>query len=245
MYTIDSRVRYSEVDVKRRLTLEALMNYYQDCSTFQSEDCGAGLDYMYDRNIAWVVSSWQVITYRYPLLGEKIYVSTMPYGMKGFVGFRDFKIESESGELLSCANSVWALINIKTGLPERISDELLGKFVLEEKLDVEFPARKISFPKDGETFDAPEIVVVKSQLDTNRHVNNEQYIAMARDSISEEGSLTPVRRLRAEYKQQARLGNTIYPFVNKRNIDGMDVCTVSLNDSDKKPYAVIEFELAK
>ena len=36
MYTFDSRVRYSETDEEGRLTVTGIINYMQDCSTFQS-----------------------------------------------------------------------------------------------------------------------------------------------------------------------------------------------------------------
>ena len=38
MYQFQSRIRYSEVDSEGRLTMASLINYFQDCSTFQSED---------------------------------------------------------------------------------------------------------------------------------------------------------------------------------------------------------------
>ena len=41
-YTIDGRIRFSEVDHTRRITLPGIVNYFQDCSTFQSEDLGLG-----------------------------------------------------------------------------------------------------------------------------------------------------------------------------------------------------------
>ena len=41
MYHYESRVRFSETDKKRKLTLEAIVDYFQDCSTFQTEDLGA------------------------------------------------------------------------------------------------------------------------------------------------------------------------------------------------------------
>ena len=45
MYTFESRIRYSETDSEGKLTMASLINYFQDCSTFQSEDHGLGLDY--------------------------------------------------------------------------------------------------------------------------------------------------------------------------------------------------------
>ena len=43
MYSIESRVRYSEVDEHQDLSITGIINYFQDCSTFQSEDLGWGL----------------------------------------------------------------------------------------------------------------------------------------------------------------------------------------------------------
>ena len=42
-YEFTSRIRYSETDTNGNLSLEALMNYFQDASTFQSEELGVGL----------------------------------------------------------------------------------------------------------------------------------------------------------------------------------------------------------
>ena len=57
MYSFDSRVRYSEVDENRRITLLSILNYFQDCSSFHSEKIGVGIDYLNKRQCAWVLSS--------------------------------------------------------------------------------------------------------------------------------------------------------------------------------------------
>ena len=45
MYTFDSRIRYSETDETGALSLLEVINYMQDCSTFQSEDIGLGVEF--------------------------------------------------------------------------------------------------------------------------------------------------------------------------------------------------------
>lgn len=70
MYEFNSRVRYSEIDHHGTLTLPALINYFQDCSTFQSEDVGLGTEVLKAEKRAWILSYWQVIAERYPALGE-------------------------------------------------------------------------------------------------------------------------------------------------------------------------------
>ena len=56
MYEFDSRVRYSEVDHHGTMTVPALINYFQDCSTFQSEDLGIGTTVLKEEKRAWLLS---------------------------------------------------------------------------------------------------------------------------------------------------------------------------------------------
>ena len=78
MYRFESKVRYSEVDSKGRVKLNSILDYFQDCSSFQAEEAGVGLDYMAGKHVAWVLTCWQVEIRRYPAFGEKIGVSTWP-----------------------------------------------------------------------------------------------------------------------------------------------------------------------
>ena len=48
-YTTEGRIRFSEVDHTRRITLPGIVNYFQDCSTFQSEDLGLGIVHCSER----------------------------------------------------------------------------------------------------------------------------------------------------------------------------------------------------
>ena len=72
MYSFNARIRYSEVGEDQQLTVPGVVNYLQDCSTFQSEDLGMGVRYLSEHNRAWWLTSWQIIIDRYPILGERI-----------------------------------------------------------------------------------------------------------------------------------------------------------------------------
>lgn len=75
-YTIEGRIRYSEIDHHGTVTLPGIINYFQDCSAFQSEDIGVGRAKLAKKKRAWILSYWQVIVDRYPKMGEKITVGT-------------------------------------------------------------------------------------------------------------------------------------------------------------------------
>ena len=124
MYQFESRVRYSEVDSERHLTLPAVMDYLQDCCTFQSEDMNIGVEYLAEQKQAWVLSSWEIKIRRYPVMGEKICVETWPYAFKGFYGYRNFRITNGRGEELVLANSVWVYMDMERMRPMRIPEKV-------------------------------------------------------------------------------------------------------------------------
>ena len=122
MYQFDSRVRYSETGENGELTLTGMINYLQDCSTFQSEDLGMGIEYLKEQKRAWWLSSWQIVVDRCPVLGEEITVSTWPYDFKGMYGYRNFTIRDRKGNDLVRANSVWFLFDTEAGRPVRVRE---------------------------------------------------------------------------------------------------------------------------
>ena len=111
-YEFEGKVRYSEIDHRATMTLPALINYFQDCSTFQSEQLGYGMDVLKKEKKAWVLAYWQVIVKRYPKLCERITVGTFASGFKGMFGNRNFYMKDESGEQIACANSIWVYMDV-------------------------------------------------------------------------------------------------------------------------------------
>lgn len=232
MYGFDSRVRYSEVDDKEKMTLASVLNYFQDCSTFHSEDLGVGMRYLNDTGRLWVLSYWQIDVERYPSVCEKIRISTFPYDFKGFLGCRNFLMEDEKGNRVAYANSIWSFLNRETGRPEKIPAELAEIYGMEEKLSMEYEPRKIELPAKGRAADAFQ--VKKYQIDSNHHVNNGQYVQMASEYLPKGSAIC---RMRAEYKKAALLHDTISPIIYEED----SRIVVSLNGEDGV-YAVVEFK---
>ena len=232
MYAFDSRIRYSETDSEGELTLNALLNYFQDCSTFHSEDVGLGIGYMKEIGQAWVLFSWQIVVDRYPRLGEKVKIVTLPYELKGFLGYRNFAMLDEEGNYLAKANSLWSLLDMTTGKPVAVNEAMHKGYGIDEKLDMDYAPRKITVPEGGQLLDP--IVVKKHHLDTNHHVNNGQYVNIAMEYLPD-GFL--IHQMRAEYKKQAFLDDVLYPCV----VSVESGYVVSLRDEEGRPYVSVEF----
>lgn len=232
MFYFDSRIRYSECDSKCKLTLEALLNYFQDASTFQSEDLGVGFAYLVPRNLVWVLASWQIEIKRMPALGESVEIGTLPYDFKGFLGSRNFFMRTKEGEMLAKANSLWTLLNYDSMKPTMPTQEMLDYYPVEPRLDMDYSGRKIIVGNEGETQEP--IVVRKQHLDSNNHVNNAQYVSIAVDYLPED---FVIGGLRVEYKRQAHLHDVLVPYVVKNG----DKIVVSLRDENDAVYVNAEF----
>ena len=232
MYAFDSRIRYSETDSEGELTLNALLNYFQDCSTFHSEDVGLGIGYMKEIGQAWVLSSWQIVVDRYPRLGERVKIVTLPYELKGFLGYRNFAMLDEEGNYLAKANSLWSLLDMTTGKPVAVNEAMHKGYGIDEKLDMDYAPRKITVPEGGQLLES--IVVKKHHLDTNHHVNNGQYVNIAMEYLPDD---FVIRQMRAEYKKQAFLEDVLHPYVVQTE-NGYIIC---LQDEEGRPYVSVEF----
>lgn len=232
MYLWDSRIRFSEVGEDKRLTLDGILNYFQDCSTFQSEDLGNGMEVMEGMNRRWVLSSWQIVVNEYPKLGEKIATGTWPYEFQRFLGARNFVMYGKEKKVLAYANSIWTYLNSENGRPVRFDDKIIGLYELEPKYDMEYADRKISLP-ESMTGEASFLVDIH-HLDSNHHVNNGQYVKMALHYLPEDFE---VYLMRAEYKHSALLGDRICPKVYRDT----DRAVVSLDDEDGNTFTVVEF----
>ncbi len=233
MYTFDGRIRYSEVGEDGLLSLQSLLDYFQDCSTFHSEDIGLGLEYMDKIGQVWLLSAWQICIGRYPKYGERVVIGTAPYEFRGFMGLRNFLMQTKEGEALAWANSIWTLMDRKKMRPVKPNEDMLAGYAPEEKYPMDYAPRKIVMPADGQEMEA--FTVRLHHLDTNHHVNNGQYVRMAMDCIP--GGFL-IGQLRVEYKNQAVLGDEIYPVVAVG--ENGNVYTVSLNKKDKTPYCIVE-----
>ena len=232
MYEFESRVRYSEIDHRGTMTLPALINYFQDCSTFHSEEVGLGMERLKEEKKAWVLSYWQVITDRYPQLGERINIGTFATEFKGLYGNRNFYMKDAQGNRIACANSIWVFMDLAKGRPARPGEEQITPYGTCPPLDMPYEGRKIDMPET--CTDMEPFPVRKYHIDTNEHVNNCQYVQMALELLPEEPL---IRQLRVDYKKSAVLGDMIYPKLSKE--EGRTVA--ELCDQAGKPYAAVEF----
>ena len=267
MYKFNSRVRYSELAFDKKLSLVSIINYFQDCSTFEAEDKDVGLKWLKPRHTAWLLTNWQIHILRRPEYCEDIEIITWAHGIRFFLGKRSFLMRTKGGEPLVYALSEWAYVNLETDKPEKgVPDEELKAYGLQDPIEKRFPEFNIpqsqedrilkgkidiSFMKDIDfeylkanglsAEDATDgIWRPRSIIVSGEHLDTNGHVNNAQYVAFATTVLPADYRtniFRAEYKMQSKLGDKIYPIVKKTDTGYI----VVLNDEDGNVKMVAEF----
>ncbi len=233
MYFFNSRVRYSELNHENgSLSCSSIINYFQDCSTFQSEHLNLGISYLQKINRVWLLNAWHLQILDKATLGENIMIGTWPYDFKGFYGYRNFIIKNECEDVIAVANSTWIYMDTNTGRPAKVPDDHAG-YTLEPAYPMEPVSRKIDISDPLVSY--PPFEVRKSNIDSYNHVNNGQYIKMAEEYLP---AHFHVSSMRVEYRMQAVYADMIIPLVSEYP----ECVKVVLANKDRKPFSIIVFD---
>lgn len=235
-YSFESRVRYSEINKEGILSIPSIINYFQDASTFQSEELGVGIEYLKEKQRAWVLNSWQINFIEEIKFMENIKISTWASGFTSAFGTRSFTLESTSGKRYVEANSIWVFTDTKSGRPVKVTKEQADIYGEEEAIDMINYGRKITVSGEGERHRGFE--VLPGHIDTNGHVNNGKYIEFAMEHTKEGRD---IKTMRVEYKKAALLGDKIIPVVYNEEYK----TTVSLETEDGNVYSRVQFIYGK
>ena len=239
MYSYEKKVLFSDIDSTNRMSVDGILDAMQDCVNINSESIGRGISYMHKTKRAWFAIGWNIVIDRLPEMFEDITVKTWPYGFTATMGYRNVIISDKNGNDIVCADSVWTLMDMNTGMPTRIEAEDSCGYDLEERYPMEAMNRKIRLPKDFVREEA--VRVRKSDIDFNGHMTNGRYIQLANDYVPNDRI---IKRIRVEYKSQSRLGEMlgIYTAMVKDEKNQGEKLIVRLTDeAGSSTKAVVEY----
>jgi acyl-ACP thioesterase len=233
MYSYSIKVGYSVTDSTLTMTIPAILDSFEDAATYEAETGPVSMENLARLNIVWVLSSWQIVIERRPKLFENIKIYTAPYDFKGFLGYRNFWIEGENGDIIVKASSIWTLLDTANLRPTKPTEEVLNGYQLNEKLDMDYKPRKISFK--GERVEGESFKIRKYQIDSNRHVNNVEYVKLAMETLPIDKE---IKELRVEYKKSAHYGDTLKTLIYTNETASHQVV---LEDEAGEITSVVEF----
>lgn len=229
MFELTGRIGFSEGGADGRLHLHQLINYFQNTSTFHVTDTDLELP---TPDTGFYMLAWQIEINELPKAGERVKIGTLVHELRGVYGSRNYWMDDENGKRFATAHMTGCFVDLPTQKLYKLSAEDMGKFPLEQKLDMDYLPRKIKMPETDSDY-AP-VLVTQRHLDMYGHVNNAEYAAIAVNYVPEALEWS---RVQIEYKKAAVLGQLLYP--TSIFVDGSFY--LMLGDEKKNPYALFVF----
>ncbi len=207
MYSYHTRIPYSSVARNGKISYGAVLDLFQNCSTYQSDDMGVGLEYLLERGKGWIVAYNEIIFNDLSYRKGELTVGTWPYEMKAVFGKRNFILKDEEGSPLAVSDSLWVFMDTVKGRMERVPEEIAKSYATShgDRYEMKTHDRKIKPPADMEYI--KDFPVRLSDVDTNGHTNNAVYVSLAEDLLDEKKEY---ERLRIEYRRPV-----MYPGIMK------------------------------
>ena len=128
------------------------------------------------------------------------------------------------------ADSLWTLIDLDSRSPLRITEEDFEGYELGEQFEEVNAERKLPFKSEGEQM--PSVIVPKSFIDNNGHMNNANYLRLAYEYIED---MDKASEISIAFVKEAVEGQEIIPYkhfeedgvgVLFKNTDGDDLAKV-------------------
>jgi len=217
-YTRDYFVHYYEIDRTSRLSLPALIQYFEDIAILHSSSLGYDLSYYETQNSGWMLIKWEVSITKLPFFAESIQIVTRVHAMKRFLADREFFLYSSDGILLATARSNWLLMDTVRRRPLKVAEEQFVKYGVPAGSEANFiMIPDVPFLPPGSTDGQRKITTANSDIDTNLHVNNVRYLEWALDSLPKSVSedFEP-SGFRVQYKKELSLGDEAVVYYSLR-----------------------------
>ncbi|MDS0527906.1 thioesterase [Clostridium sp. SHJSY1] len=208
-YTKKYEVNYHDANYKLKCKLSSIVNFLCDAGTNQSEVLGDTIEEMMAKNYAWVFYKYDIKIYKYPSYRDVISITTEPIGFNKFYAYRKYYIQSEEGELLGEGVALFFLINLKRRRPMRIPQEQYNLYGADgDGMDREVEMEDI-IKVDKEDYNK-KFDIRYSDIDSNGHVNNVNYLEWAIESVPIEVIKEyQIKRLKIVFEKETIYGETI------------------------------------
>lgn len=206
MYTVDGRVTFSMSRGDGCMSIPSMMYFMQDSINLHAFDIEKGSDYLDENKRLWAITGWNMKVFRRPNAGEKIKCGTYSSGVKGMLATRVFVLETEDGETLAAANSLWICMDMETRKPTRIRKEDIQGYEMGEPLPyLDKPSHRIIMP-NVECKEMGNVPILRHFLDINGHLNNISYVFLAMEYLPEGFE---IKELKCGYKKESYIGDEI------------------------------------
>lgn len=200
-------VRYHELDVHGNIRPVTLLNYLQDIAGMHAKLLGVSVADLRELGLTWVLSRVHLIIERCPRAEENILLKTWPSTREGLFSCREFELFSGT-EAAGRATTSWAVLNVATRRPVKLAGQL-PPYPLYSHRAVEDSFATL--PQIPEDVVAEEMIfkVLRSDLDSNKHVNNTIYAGWALEAVPDRIAERALAEIEISFRAEAFYGDSV------------------------------------
>lgn len=202
------------VDDEMNLSMPALFGLIQEISSEHVNKCNIGWQNLRKSNLFWVLSKIHIKIARLPKWSEDIIIRTWGKCHDLLVNPRDYEMEDNDGNLMLQATSSWVILDAENGKIKKL-DEFDDRLVYPKEKEDAITPRAPKVPKIDIQEECNFNIVLNSDIDMNKHVNNAHYVQWALDSVDQLFRQTHrLVEVVINYLSQAKLGD-YYGIISK------------------------------
>lgn len=183
LYEREFDIQYHETDQYGFVRHVALLNFMQTAGVEHAALLKVSVAELRKGGHTWVLSRVHLTMDRYLRGGERIRIQTWPAARIPLFTVRDFEFYDGNDLLIGSATTSWAVLHMKTRRPAML-DDVLQPFALNSKRAIEDDFSTLPVLTECER--ELELPVLRSDLDSNKHVNNTVYAAWALEAVPDD-----------------------------------------------------------
>jgi medium-chain acyl-[acyl-carrier-protein] hydrolase len=183
------------------------MQYLQEIAALHAEQLGLGFAKLSEMGGYWVLSNIRIEIRRLPGRDDEVMLKTWPSGYSRTIATREFVGKDQNSSELFRAGSEWMVLNKQT-------NRLKNLF----KLDLNLPKAGVKALPDNlkrlepmnEYNQVGQVLVPRSAIDLNGHVNNTEYVRWGIDALRRTFRLNEsIRSMQATYLSEVFEGSEL------------------------------------
>lgn len=228
----DFELRYFDMNKYGEASPTTILIMLEETAAEHCFSIGHSLYSLEEQNIGWVLLSGAIDMVRYPRYKERITIRTWVSKYTMFKGYRENIIYDGSGNVIGKAKGVWAFYDIEKRKPAPVFEEIKSKWGLNPEISKEINFDLIKIVDTGEPIQ--EFNIFKSDIDSNKHVNNIRYFHWLIESLPDEILDNYfLKTINAKFFSEANIGEKIQVFSENGLGENEYLVTIKSNVDNK------------
>ena len=206
-------LRYFEMNKYGVASPTTILTLLEETAAEHCHDIDYCLYSLEKQKIGWVLISGVIDMVRYPRYKENIVIRTWLSKYTLVKGYRENVIFDDCGNVIGKAKGIWVFYDIEKRKPIPIIDQIKMKWGTNQKVSQEVDLDTIREINDSHH--QLEYDIFKSDVDSNKHVNNIRYLHWLVESLPEDiVDNCILKRINAKFFSEGKFGEKIRVYKN-------------------------------